>query len=193
MYHQFREGWIEVIAGCMFSGKTEELIKRVRVLGYAKKNVMVFKAKIDDRYSKDRVASHNGLTVPSIPISFAKEIYDHVTTDIDVIAIDEAQFLDEEIIEVATYFADLGKRVIVVGLDTDFKGIAFGPMPELMARAEYVDKLSAICAVCSAPATRSQRLINGVPAAFNSDVILVGSTESYEPRCRHCHEVKKGE
>ncbi len=189
MYNQYREGWIEVICGCMFAGKTEELIRRINVLSYARKNILVFKPKIDDRYSTTESASHAGSKVPCIVISEAKEILDHVNYDTDVVAIDEVQFFDEDVVDICEYLADSGLRVMVAGLDKDFRGEPFGVLPDLLTRAEFVTKLTAVCAKCGAPATRTQRIINGKPASFNDPIVLVGAKEAYEPRCRHCHEI----
>lgn len=189
MYHQYREGYIEVICGCMFAGKTEELIRRINVLSYARKNILVFKPKIDDRYSTTEIASHAGSKVPCIVISEAKEILDHVNYDTDVVAIDEVQFFDEDVVDICEYLADSGLRVMVAGLDKDFRGEPFGVLPDLLTRAEFVTKLTAVCAKCGAPATRTQRIINGKPASFNDPIVLVGAKEAYEPRCRHCHEI----
>lgn len=189
MYNQYREGWIEVICGCMFAGKTEELIRRINVLSYARKNILVFKPKIDDRYSTTEIASHAGSKVPCIVISEAKEILDYVNYDTDVVAIDEVQFFDEDVVDICEYLADSGLRVMVAGLDKDFRGEPFGVLPDLLTRAEFVTKLTAVCAKCGAPATRTQRIINGKPASFNDPIVLVGAKEAYEPRCRHCHEI----
>lgn len=189
MYNQYREGWIEVICGCMFAGKTEELIRRINVLSYARKNIFVFKPKIDDRYSTTEIASHAGSKVPCIVISEAKEILNHVNYDTDVVAIDEVQFFDEDVVDICEYLADSGLRVMVAGLDKDFRGEPFGVLPDLLTRAEFVTKLTAVCAKCGAPATRTQRIINGKPASFNDPIVLVGAKEAYEPRCRHCHEI----
>lgn len=189
MYNQYREGWIEVICGCMFAGKTEELIRRINVLSYARKNILVFKPKIDNRYSTTEIASHAGSKVPCIVISEAKEILDHVNYDTDVVAIDEVQFFDEDVVDICEYLADSGLRVMVAGLDKDFRGEPFGVLPDLLTRAEFVTKLTAVCAKCGAPATRTQRIINGKPASFNDPIVLVGAKEAYEPRCRHCHEI----
>ena len=189
MYNQYREGWIEVICGCMFAGKTEELIRRINVLSYARKNILVFKPKIDNRYSTTEIASHAGSKVPCIVISEAKEILDHVNYDTDVVSIDEVQFFDEDVVDICEYLADSGLRVMVAGLDKDFRGEPFGVLPDLLTRAEFVTKLTAVCAKCGAPATRTQRIINGKPASFNDPIVLVGAKEAYEPRCRHCHEI----
>lgn len=189
MYQQYKEGWIEVISGCMFAGKTEELIRRINVLEYAHKKIAVFKPKIDNRYDDACVVSHSGSSVNSFAIEKAKEIFDHIDESYDVIAIDEVQFFDEEIVDICDYFADHGKRVMIAGLDMDFRGEPFGVMPKLFTHAEFVTKLTAVCMKCGAPATRSQRLINGAPAKYHDPIILVGANEQYEARCRHCHEV----
>lgn len=189
MYKQYREGWLEVISGCMFAGKTEELIRRIKVLEYAKKKIIVFKPKIDDRYDIDNIVSHCGSQSKCFAIEKAKEILDYVDDSYDVVAIDEVQFFDEDIVDICDYFADRGKRVMVAGLDMDFRGVPFGVMPLLFTHAEFVTKLTAVCTKCGAPATRSQRLIDGAPAKFDDPIILVGASEQYEARCRHCHEV----
>jgi len=187
-----QKGWIEVICGSMFSGKSEELIRRVRRAQFAKQKIAVFKPAIDNRYSEEAVVSHNGTTVIANPISTSQDIWEHVSDEYDVIGIDEAQFFDDGIIETVQSLANHGFRVIVAGLDQDFRGIPFGPMPQLMAIAEHVTKLQAVCTVCGSPASRTQRLINGEPAAFDDPIILVGASEAYEPRCRHHHEVPNG-
>lgn len=189
MYNQYKDGWLEVISGCMFAGKTEELIRRIHVLSFAKKEIMVFKPSVDTRYSSSDVVTHNGTSVACISVKSAKEILKHVTSKTDVVAIDEVQFFDEDIIDVCEYFADQGKRVIVAGLDQDFRGEPFGVIPQLLTRAEFVTKLTAVCAKCGAPATRTQRIVNNKPASYDDPVVLVGASEHYEPRCRHCHEI----
>ncbi len=189
MYQQLQDGWIEVIVGCMFAGKTEELIRRIKVLQYAKKNILVIKPRIDNRYSEDEVASHSGYKVASVNADCARDILKAVKFNTDVVAIDEAQFFDKDLAIVCEMLADAGKRVICAGLDKDFRGEPFGIMPELLARAEFITKLSAVCAKCGKPATRTQRIINGKPADYNDPIVLVGASDSYEPRCRHCHEV----
>ena len=189
MYHQYREGWIEVISGCMFAGKTEELIRRINVLSYAKKNIIVFKPKIDNRYSDSEIVSHSGAKVPCLVVEKAQDILKKIEADTEVVAIDEVQFFDKDIVEVCEYLADKGIRVMVAGLDKDFRGESFGVMPELLTRAEFATKLTAVCAKCGAPATRTQRLVNGKPAGFEDPIVMVGADESYEPRCRHCHQV----
>ena len=189
MQHRYEGGWIEVICGSMFSGKTEELIRRVRRAVIARQQVQVFKPILDARYSAEKVSSHDGLHWDAIAVPAADAILDQVKDSTDVVAIDEAQFFDWAIVDVCERLAQRGKRVIVTGLDMDFRGEPFGPMPVLMAQAEMVDKLQAICAVCGAPASRTQRLINGVPANYDDPQILVGAHEVYQARCRRCHEV----
>jgi thymidine kinase len=191
MYVMKHSGWVELICGSMFSGKSEELIRRVRRTQFAKQKVAVFKPLLDNRYSEEAVVSHNGTSVIAKPVARSADIFQLVTPDIDVIAIDEAQFFDEEIVQVAQHLANSGHRVILAGLDQDFRGEPFGQMPALMAIAEQVTKLQAVCAVCGSPASRTQRLINGKPAAYDEPIILVGASEAYEPRCRHHHEVPK--
>ncbi len=190
MYQKYNEGWIEVITGCMFAGKTEELIRRINILHYAKKVILVIKPKIDNRYSVDEIASHSGYREKSYTIARSMEILDYVTDDTEVVAIDEAQFLDKDLVLVCEHLANRGIRVMVAGLDSDFRGEPFGVMPELLVRAEFVTKLSAVCVKCGAPATKTQRLVNGEPADYHDPIVLVGASEAYEPRCRHCHEVK---
>jgi thymidine kinase len=187
--HSYNGGWIEVICGSMFSGKTEELIRRVRRARIAKQKVQVFKPALDNRYHVEKVSSHNGLHWQAESVSEAREIPDRLEADTTVVAVDEAQFFDWEISRVCTNLAARGLRVILAGLDVDFRGEPFGPMPLLMAEAEEVTKLQAICVVCGAPASRTQRLIDGQPAAYDDPVILVGGSESYEARCRACHQV----
>ncbi|KPK12941.1 MAG: thymidine kinase, partial [Anaerolineae bacterium SG8_19] len=155
----------------------------------ARQKVQVFKPLIDDRYHEKRVTSHNGLDFDARPVSFASEILTQVDPDTTVIAIDEVQFFDADVINICEKLADQGKRVICAGLDTDFRGVPFGPIPDLMARAEEVDKLHAICVVCGEEANRTQRLINGQPAAYDDPIVLVGAAEVYEARCRQCHAV----
>jgi thymidine kinase len=189
MYGPKDHGWIEVIVGSMFSGKSEELIRRVNRARIAKQKVQVFKHCIDDRYAIDHVVSHNGTRTEAIKIAKAKDILKYLDEDALVITIDEVQFFDDEIVEVCVKLADQGKRVIAAGLDQDFRGEPFGPTPALMAVAEFVDKVQAVCMTCGNPATRTQRMINGKPASYHDPIILVGATESYEARCRKCHEV----
>jgi|SRR5690554_2488436 len=189
MYYNGKDGWIEVICGSMFAGKTEELIRRIKRLQYAKKNILVFKPILDERYSIDEVVSHNGSSIKSIAIETPKEILIHIDGRVDAIAIDEVQFFDKSIVRIIDYLADKGIRVIVAGLDRDFRGEPFGSMPEILTKGEFVTKLTAICSVCGAPATRTQRLVDNKPASYNDPIVLVGASESYEPRCRHCHQV----
>ena len=189
MYLVNQNGWIEVICGSMFSGKSEELIRRIRQAKYGNLSVRVFKPAIDDRFSEDSVVSHNGTTTIAYPVEHSEDIYDLVDQDIDIVGIDEVQFFDDGIVEVANKLAERGMRVILAGLDTDFRGEPFGQMPRLMALSETVTKLNAICPICSSPASRTQRLINGRPASYDDPIILVGASESYEPRCRHHHDV----
>jgi thymidine kinase len=187
-----RNGWIEVVAGVMFSGKSEELIRRVRRAIIGKKKVQVFKSHLDDRYSGVySIASHDGRTVEAVPVDSSLQIAQQLNGFADVVAIDEAQFLDSGIVDLATSLAERGIRVILAGTDTDFRGEPFGAMPQLMAVADVVDKLHAICVVCGGPASRNQRLIEGKPARYDSPVIMVGGRESYEARCRHCHQVPR--
>ena len=189
MYGPKDHGWIEVIVGPMFSGKSEELIRRINRAKIARQKVQVFKHCIDDRYEIDHVVSHNGIKIEAIKISEADDILKYLEDDALVIAIDEVQFFDKKIVDICTKLADGGRRVIAAGLDQDFKGEPFGPTPELMSAAEFVDKIQAICITCGNPATRTQRLIDGRPANYNDPIILVGAKESYEARCRKCHEV----
>ncbi|AME07098.1 thymidine kinase [Bacillus siamensis] len=189
MYIMKQSGWLELICGSMFSGKSEELIRRVKRATYAKQEVKVFKPAIDNRYSEEAVVSHNGTSMTSHVISSSAEIWDHISESTDVIAVDEVQFFGESIIDDLSRLADKGYRVIAAGLDMDFRGEPFGVVPNLMAVAESVTKLQAVCSVCGSPASRTQRLIDGKPASYDDPVILVGASESYEARCRHHHEV----
>ncbi|MEW8997538.1 MULTISPECIES: thymidine kinase [Thermoanaerobacter] len=191
MYGSLDHGFIEAIVGPMFSGKSEELIRRIKRAQIAKQKVQVFKPAIDDRYSIDKVVSHNGTNINAISVVKASEIIELLEEDTEVIAIDEIQFFDHSIVDVVREIADLGKRVICAGLDMDFRGEPFGPTPDIMAIAESVDKLTAICVKCGNPATRTQRLINGKPAKYDDPIILVGAHETYEARCRKCHEVPR--
>ncbi|HEX4684036.1 MAG TPA: thymidine kinase [Gemmatimonadaceae bacterium] len=185
-------GWIEVICGVMFSGKSEELIRRVRRAIIAKRRVQVFKSHLDERYSGIyHISSHDGRMVEALPIDTPEQIGQAVLSDTQVVAIDEAQFLDPSIVPLVTALANRGVRVILAGTDNDFRGEPFGPMPQLLAIAEIVDKLHAICVICGNPASRNQRLIGGKPARYDSPTIMVGSTESYEARCRACHSVPR--
>ena len=190
MHYQPNGGWIELVCGSMFSGKTEELLRRIRRAEIARKRLQVFKPRIDDRYGLVRVASHDGVARENvIVVEKAAEILDLVAPDTEVVAIDEIQFYDWAIADVCTTLADRGVRVIGAGLDQDFRGEPFGPMPLLLALAERIDKLHAICVVCGASASRTQRLIDDRPANYHDPIILVGGSESYEARCRTCHQV----
>ena len=188
---QLTGGWIEVIAGVMFSGKSEELIRRVRRAMIAKKRVQVFKSHLDDRYAGGvyAVGSHDGRTIEALPVDSAQQVALRLDPLAQVIAIDEVQFLDAGIVALASDLALRGRRVILAGTDTDFRGEPFGPMPQLMCVAEVVDKLHAICVLCGSPASRNQRLIDGKPAAYDSPTVMVGGAEAYEARCRACHAV----
>lgn len=185
-------GWMEVIAGSMFSGKTEELLRRVRRATIARKRVQVFKSHLDDRYAGLwAVSSHDRRTFEATPVDSSSQILLRLDPMAQVIAIDEVQFLDAGIVKVVSGLADRGRRVIMAGIDTDFRGEPFGPMPQLMAMAEVVDKLHAICVLCGSPASRTQRLIEGKPASYDSPTIMVGAADSYEARCRACHQVPR--
>ena len=186
-------GWIEVIAGVMFSGKSEELMRRVRRALIARKRVQVFKSHLDRRYAGlYKVSSHDGRTIEAVPVDSAEQISLRVDPMAQVVAIDEAQFLDAGIVPLVTSLAERGRRVVVAGTDTDFRGEPFGAMPQLMAVAEVVSKLHAICVLCGQPASRNQRLIDGRPAPYDSPTIMVGAADAYEARCRACHQVPKG-
>jgi thymidine kinase len=191
MRHSYNGGWIEVISGSMFSGKTEELIRRVRRARIAQRKIQVFKPLMDARFHAEQVASHNGLQWEAVPVGNAREIPERLDPDTTIVAVDEVQFFDWEISKVCNELAGRGLRLILAGLDMDFRGEPFGPMPLLMAEAEEVTKLQAICVTCGAPASRTQRLIDDQPAAYDDPIILVGGSESYEARCRHCHEVPR--
>ena len=187
MKHQV--GIIEVICGSMFSGKTEELIRRLRRAVIAKQKVQVFKPAIDNRYSEEKVASHAGMAFEAIPIRGSIEIFEKLEPNTTVVGVDEAQFFDNDIVNVVKMLAERDIRVIVAGLDQDFRGEPFGSMPLLLAMAEQVEKLQAICVVCGEPGTRTQRLVNGKPAHYHDPVVIVGAAEMYEARCRKHHEV----
>ena len=183
------KGRLELICGSMFSGKTEELIRRLRRAVIAQQEVQVFKPVIDDRYHVQRVTSHNGIDFEAQPVNSSEEILTLLHPTTTVVAIDEVQFFEPGIVDICEKLAQAGRRVICAGLDMDFRGIPFGPMPDLMARAEQVSKLHAICVICAEEASRTQRLIDGEPAAFDDPVVLVGASEVYEARCRECHRV----
>ena len=181
-----KPGWIEVICGSMFSGKTEELIRRMRRAVFANQRVEIFKPQIDVRYSVDEVVSHNSNSIPSTPVESSAQIL-LMATNVDVVGIDEAQFFDEGIVEVCMTLADRGIRVIVAGLDMDYLGKPFGPMPALMARAEHVDKVHAICVRCGNIAQHSHRLTK------NDKLVVLGEKDTYEPICRHCFNQLRGQ
>ena len=183
MFHKNLPGFIEVVCGSMFSGKTEELVRRIKRAQIARQKVQVFKPAIDNRYSPDHVQSHDANKILSRPVMNAREILDLVDDNTRVVGIDEAQFFDESVVDVAQKLAYRGMRVICAGLDMDFRGQPFGPMPKLLAVAEMVTKLSAVCVVCGGPATRSQRTVSS-----ESGTVAVGAKEMYEARCRFCHE-----
>ncbi len=184
-------GSIEVICGSMFSGKTDELIRRLVRATIAKQKVQVFKPAIDIRYAVEKVASHTGSTYDAVPVQKAAEIRSRLDDDTTVVGIDEAQFFDPDVVTVARELAARGVRVLVAGLDTDFRGEPFGSMPVLMSVAEDVSKLHAICMVCGENASRTQRLVNGKPARYDDPVVIVGASELYEARCRLHHEVPR--
>ncbi len=184
-------GSLEVICGSMFCGKTEELIRRLRRARIAKQQVQAFKPGIDNRYDEAKVTSHSGLDVDAIPVNRSAEILERLDPRTTVVGVDEAQFFDDGIVDVVEQLAERGLRVIVTGLDTDFRGEPFGKMPVLMARAEKVDKLRAICMICGEEASRTQRLVNGKPARYDDPIVVVGAQEMYEARCRKHHEVPR--
>ncbi len=184
-------GWVEVVCGSMFSGKTEELIRRLRRAVIARQQVQLFKPAIDDRYGITTVASHNGVKWEGIVVENAGELLKGVGPETTVVAIDEVQFFDKNVIDVCNQLAGRGLRVIVAGLDTDFRGEPFGPMPAIMSQAENVQKLHAICMRCGAEASRTQRLIDDRPAYYDDPIVLIGASEAYEARCRTCHTVPR--
>jgi thymidine kinase len=182
-------GSLTVITGSMFSGKTEELIRRLRRSLYARRSIQAFKHALDTRSELTEIRTHNGVLHEAIAVSTSEELLEKLDETTDVVAVEEAQFFDEGIVDVCRRLADSGYEVIAAGLDMDFRGQPFGPMPALLAEADEVVKLRAICARCGRDASRSQRLIDGRPAPASAPTILVGAQESYEARCRHCHEV----
>lgn len=184
-------GSIEVVCGSMFSGKTEELIRLLRRAVIARQKVQVFKPVIDDRYKLEKVTSHSGSDFDAVPVAVSSEVENLLDADTTVVGIDEAQFFDEGIIEVVRGMAERGIRVIVAGLETDFRAEPFGSMPVLLALADKVTKLTAICMVCGEAANRTQRLVNGKPAHYNDPIVIVGAAEMYEARCRLHHEVPR--
>jgi thymidine kinase len=182
-----RGGWLEVVCGPMFSGKSEEMIRRLRRAEIAGQRVVLFKPRIDDRYDNADVVSHAGVRMSAVPVDGHAEIAARARGH-EVVGVDEVQFFDEQVVAAALALADRGVRVICAGLDQDFRRRPFGPMPELLARAEFVDKLQAVCHRCGGPATTTQRLVDGAPAPYSGDTIVVGAAEQYEARCRDCHE-----
>lgn len=185
-------GKIEVVTGCMFSGKSEELIRRLKRAKIAKQNIQVFKPALDSRYSSVEIVSHTGDKIEAIPVSSSEEILNKVIRDTDVVGIDEAQFFDEGLVNVVQKLSKEGKRVIVAGLDMNFRGEPFGPMPILMAIADEVLKLHAICTICGEEATMTQRLVDGRPAKYDDPLIVIGASEKYEARCKKHHYVDRG-
>ena len=179
-------GWVEVITGSMFSGKSEELIRRVRRAQIARQRVQLFKPRLDDRYAGDEIVSHSDMKMPSRTVASAREILERLDDRTEVVAIDEGQFFDPSLVGVVETLANRGLRVIVAGLDQDYTGRPFDPMPQLLAVAEYVDKMLAICMRCGAPANRSQRLVD------SRDRVVVGGSEQYEARCRRCFQAGDG-
>lgn len=181
-------GRIEVIVGPMYSGKTDELMRRIRRAGIAGHEVMVFKPAVDDRYSVSQISSHAGGKIDAVLVNRAADILEAAGAA-DMVAMDEAQFFDDPIVAVCDVLAASGVRVVVAGLDTDFRGEPFVQVARLMAIADIVSKLDAVCEVCGAPATRTQRIVNGIPASYGEPIVLVGAKEAYQARCRRCHVV----
>jgi len=186
-HHRPNAGWIEVITGSMFSGKSEELIRRLRRAQIAKRKVQIFKPKLDSRYSDDHIISHSDMRIASVNLSSSRDLLAQVLTDTEVVGIDEGQFFDAELPAVCSTLADQGKRVIVAGLDQDYLGKPFEPMPQLLSIAEYITKTLAICMVCGSPANHTQRLV------ASSERVLVGAQGTYEARCRHCFDPSLGQ
>jgi len=182
-----RGGWLEVVCGPMFSGKSEEMIRRLRRAEIAGQRVILFKPRIDDRFDQADVVSHAGVRMSAVPVDGYAEVVAR-SRGHEVVGVDEVQFFEHEIVRAVLALADRGVRVVVAGLDQDFRRLTFGPMPELLARAEFVDKLQAVCHRCGGPATTTQRLVDGSPAPYSGDTIVVGAEEQYEARCRDCHE-----
>lgn len=182
-----RPGWIEVVTGSMFSGKSEELIRRLRRAQIAKQHVQIFKPAIDNRYGEGHVTSHSDMRIASVNVSTSRELYEMVQPQTEIVGIDEGQFFDAELPAVCNTLADEGRRVIVAGLDQDYLGKPFEPMPQLLAIAEYITKTLAICMVCGGPANHTQRLV------ASKERVLVGATGAYEARCRHCFDPTLGQ
>jgi thymidine kinase len=182
-----RGGWLEVVCGPMFSGKSEEMIRRLRRAEIAGRQVVIFKPQIDDRFDALDVVSHAGVRMRAVPVSSVAEL-EALARGVEVVGIDEVQFFERGIVDVALALADGGSRVIAAGLDQDFRRLPFGPIPELLSHAEFVDKLQAVCNRCGGPATTTQRLVDGRPAPYSGETVVVGAAEQYEARCRECHE-----
>jgi thymidine kinase len=182
-----RGGWLEVICGPMFSGKSEEMIRRLRRAEIAGQRVVIFKPRIDDRFDATDVVSHAGARMRGVPVSSVAELTARAD-GFEVVGIDEVQFFEPAIVPAALDLADRGARVVVAGLDQDFRRLPFGPIPELLSHAEFVDKLQAVCHRCGGPATTTQRLVDGRPAPYSGETVVVGAAEQYEARCRSCHE-----
>jgi len=182
-----RGGWLEVICGPMFSGKSEEMIRRLRRAEIAGQSVIIFKPRIDDRYDASDVVSHAGVRMRAVPVSSTAELVARAQ-GFEVVGVDEIQFFDDGVVSAALALADREIRVVAAGLDQDFRRLPFGPMPELLAHAEFVDKLQAVCHRCGGPATTTQRLVDRCPAPYSGDTVVVGASEQYEARCRSCHE-----
>jgi thymidine kinase len=189
--HCLNQGWVEIIVGCMFSGKTEEFIRRVRRAELAKQKLLVFKHSWDSRYQERDIASHAGTIFDAYPAESVEDIKKILEDkkDVKIVAIDEVQFFSEDIIPFVEELANSGKRVILAGLDQDFKGDPFNVVMKLLVKAELIEKLHAICTLCGSPASKTQRIINGKPAKATDSIILVGASECYEARCRKCHVV----
>ena len=190
MRERSRHAGLELVVGSMFSGKSEELIRRVKRAVIARREVQVFKPAIDERFGSEIVRSHDGDSFVATPVRTSTELLERVAASTDVVAIDEVQFFDDGIVPAVRRLVADGKRVVCAGLDLDFRGEPFGPVPALLALAEHVDKLAAICVVCGEPGTRTQRIVDGVPAAYDEPIIVIGATEKYEARCRGCHVVR---
>src|SRR5712691_9592819 len=182
-----RGGWLEVVCGPMFSGKSEEMIRRLRRAEIAGQRVVIFKPRIDDRYDADDVVSHAGVRMRGVPVGSVAELMARAAGH-DVVGIDEVQFFEPSVVGAALALAAAGVRVVAAGLDQDYRRLPFGPMPELLSYAEFVDKLQAVCHRCGGPATTTQRLVDGLPAPYSGETVVVGAEEQYEARCRGCHE-----
>jgi thymidine kinase len=182
-----RGGWLEVICGPMFSGKSEEMIRRLRRAEIAGQSVIIFKPRIDDRFDASDVVSHAGIRMRGVPVASVAELVARAQ-GFEVVGIDEVQFFEPAVVPASLQMANGGTRVVAAGLDQDFRRLPFGPIPELLAHAEFVDKLQAVCHRCGGPATTTQRLVDGRPAPYAGETVVVGASEQYEARCRDCHE-----